>query len=134
MVIDVSAMLVARTTWQGVSLECASMAHLSCAFGCWLEDLALHLARKIRIDWRNDQLWHLVAQSVHCLFEILLCCLDLVLTSQEQQDITLWLSRVDLQDRRDRRVDVVCFGLLRVEHVDGETSSGNYCQLTSIHA
>jgi hypothetical protein len=57
-----------------------AQAYLSSSFWRWLEDLGLHIAGQIRVDRRDDQLWHLVAQSHRCLAQVLFHRFDLFLT------------------------------------------------------
>lgn len=55
-------------------------AHLSRSFGRWLEDLRLHITRKIGVDRTNDQLRYFVPQSTGCLGQVLHCNFDFILT------------------------------------------------------
>ena len=44
---------------------------------------------------------------------------------EEDEDVALWLRRVDLEDGRDGGMKVVGLGLRRVENVDGVSATGN---------
>ena len=90
-----------------------------------LENLTLHLTRQIRINRRHDQLRHFIPERIHGLFQILLTRLNLILTRQEEQDIPFRLGSMDLENGSDGCVNIVGFGLLRVKHVDGESSAGD---------
>lgn len=99
--------------------------YLSRAVRRRLEDLSLHFTRQIRIYWRDDQLRYLITESIHGLFEVLFCSLDLVLTGEKEENVALRLGSMYLEDGCDRSVDIVGFGLLGVEHIDREASTGN---------
>lgn len=132
MVMDVSAILVASTTCRFSfdksrtrTSDYTRRTHLPRSLRCRLKDLALHLTRQIGVNRGNNQFRYLVSQRVHGLLQILLTSFDLILTRQEEQDITFGLSSVDLENSRHCGVNVVGFGLLSVKHVDGETTTGD---------
>jgi hypothetical protein len=118
--------------------------HLSCTFGCRLENLRLQIRGQIGIDRTDNQFWYLVSKCSGGLGEVLLSGLDLFLTlyapcqqgdkivdlrraySKEDEDVTFWLCGVYLEHRRDRRMQIICLGLWSVVNVDWETTSWNY--------
>ena len=58
-------------------------------------------------------------------FNDLACCLDILLTRHEHQDIALRTRQVDLQHLLDGRVDIVFARGLAVKDLDREGTSGN---------
>lgn len=51
---------------------------------------------------------------------------DLILTSEEDENISFRLRGVDLEDGCDSGVEVIRFGLRSVENIDWVSTSGNY--------
>ncbi len=52
-------------------------------------------------------------------------CVDLFLTSEEQEDVSRGLAEVNLHDSNERCVQVVVLGCLRVQRVNREGSAWN---------
>lgn len=135
MVMDVSAMLVARTTYSSEKVSLVGeerkekndneKTHLPRPLWCRFENPRLHIRRKVRINRTNHQLGDLVPQRPRRLLQVLLRGFDLVLTGQEDEDVTARLGRMNLEDGRDGGVEVVRFGLRGVENVDGVATTGN---------
>jgi hypothetical protein len=99
--------------------------HLPRSFRSRLENPRLHIRWQIRINRTNHQFRHLVPQRPSSLFQILLRRFNLVLTREEDEDVALWLGRVDLEDGGYGGVEVVGFGLGGVKDVDGVATTGN---------
>lgn len=62
--------------------------HLSAARGRWVEDSSLHFAGQSRVDWEDDEFRDFRAERLHALVENLTGRVNLLLTSQEHQDVT----------------------------------------------
>lgn len=63
------------------------VSYLSTSWGSWVEDSCLHFAGQSGIDRQDDQLRHIRTQRFHPLIENLTGCVDLLLTSQEHQNV-----------------------------------------------
>ena len=55
----------------------------------------------------------------------MLTCVDLLLTSEEQEDIPGRFAEVNLHDSNQRCVQIVVLGCLRVQRINGEGSAWN---------
>mmetsp|Transcript_63743 Transcript_63743/g.137104 ORF Transcript_63743/g.137104 Transcript_63743/m.137104 type:complete len:424 (+) Transcript_63743:406-1677(+) len=78
-----------------------------------LEDHGLHFRREGAVDGQDDQGWRAHGlQLLHTLMQNLACSIDLLLTSEEHQDVAGGLREVDLQHGHEGRLHIVLLGVL----------------------
>merc|ERR1719458_1605493 len=99
--------------------------HFPRSRGCRLKNFCLQVTGQICIDWNNQKFSNLRAKLPRTLNENLLCSLNLLLTSEEDEDITKGLSDVDLKRGHHDGINVVSFRCFCVIDVNWEPSTGN---------
>jgi hypothetical protein len=105
--------------------------HFTSTWWCGVKDTRLHLGRQCSVDGQNEQLWHLWAESLDSLIQDFACGIDLFLTSQEEQDVSGRFHKMDLKDCDERCFKIIGLGLLGVEGLDRESSTGDRKDWTS---
>lgn len=87
----------------------------------WVEDHRLDLRRQRRVHRENDEGRRVCGlEALHAFVEGLTGGVDLLLASEEQQDVPRGLAEMNLQHRYQGGLYVVCLGLFGVQYFNWE--------------
>jgi hypothetical protein len=77
----------------------------------WFEDLGCSLCRECAIDWEDDQLRYLWTKCLHSLCYDLARIVNLFFTGQKDEDIAVWLRKMDLHGGHKGGIEIIIFWL-----------------------
>lgn len=83
---------------EGGGCHLEPITYFSRSWGCWLKNPSLHLAGQGTVDRKDDQFGDLGPQGLHSLIQGLTGSVNLLLTGQEQQNVT-WGTERDIIDK-----------------------------------
>jgi hypothetical protein len=81
-----------------------------------------------RVERHHFDVPHLVAQIRHLPIDLFARVLNLLLSREKDEDVPRGLTQVDLDHRADCSFEVVAFGLLGVEDLDGVQAARDFLE------
>ena len=95
--------------------------NLACARRRGIEDPRLHFRWEGGVNGKDHELWDLRSQSLYAFVEDFARRVDLLLPSEEEQDVACGLHEVNLEDSDQRSLEIIGFWLFCIQRLDRES-------------
>lgn len=100
--------------------------HFPSSLGSGLENFSLHVRRQSRINGQHNQLLDFAPETFHSVVYALHSLLNFVLASQKAQNISMFLSEMDLQDSHDGSLDIIGLRIGSIINVDWKSTAWDF--------